>query len=462
MNSNYTGALEWDADVGNILTPTVLLTILVIAALFAFLCFGLWMYERMYLVEVLGGVVICTLDVISDWMLIADWYSTGDKGWASWMLASVILGGQISAEALRQRDAEEKAEQCKKSSCTSTIKNYFIDLIGFSVIRTSLLEYRIKKIRQDRRSKKAVSKGGKNELSTGRRLTTSLSLNLIDLFCCVSMGGIVESLISFCVIAYYIISGTVSDHPDVSEPQNLTYLTWIFSYFGILYKMVVFDQFELYRRRISETQINHYRREDEIQKTGWKTFCRDKIEGILRMALPLWFMTLCTVVPAFILAQRRNNIKIPICPEVLSSRVGLSYLVPAIMLVSLWTRRFYWKGETVSFLGLQVGTVSFFLEEVGSIWLVLTQLWIHFYGSFRTSLGWNICWFWTIGAIMKLTETVFLLVCCKEEYGKLLQTLKKCVSTGRKNADTNEHQIDMADTQTYSHRQVALAAPQVE
>merc|ERR1719427_2318294 len=46
----------------------------------------------------------------------------------------------------------------------------------------------------------------------------------------------------------------------------------------------------------------------------------------------LWLITLYFLCPAFIVAQNRNCVIIPMCPNLISSSVGLSYLIPFVLL----------------------------------------------------------------------------------------------------------------------------------
>jgi len=373
----------WDAHVSDIFTAPVLLTLSALVSLVAAVYYVLHKKHRSDLVDLFAGVIICLQDVTSDWILIVEWYMSGDVSWASWMLASVLLGGQISAEALRQRDEEERAENCQETSCPFILGSYLIDLIGFSVVRTFRREYELSELH-----------GTEMKLDDGKREITALTNNLYDLSFCVHLGGVVESLISFTLVSYYIISGTVAYHKDVKKPSEITFLTWIFSCFGIIYKMLTFDHYETYIK-------TKYSAGNE-----WPKSLR-----ISYSILSVWFMLLLCVLPAFIHAQFDNGVILDIFPEALSDSIAVSYLVPTFVLVSVWMRRFYWVDENKPvFLGVTVGNISFVLVNFGSIWLLITQLYVQFEGRFRTPLGETLCWYWTIGAIIKLTEVVVQLL----------------------------------------------------
>jgi len=48
----------------------------------------------------------------------------------------------------------------------------------------------------------------------------------------------------------------------------------------------------------------------------------------------VWAITQFSVLPAFIVAQNRNDVLIPMCPVAISSSVGLSYLIPVVLLLA--------------------------------------------------------------------------------------------------------------------------------
>jgi len=406
----------WDAHVSDIFTAPVLFTLSALASLFTAVYFVLHKKHRWDLVDLFAGVIICVQDVTSDWMLIVEWYMSGDVSWASWMLASVLLGGQISAEALRQRDEEERAENCQETSCPFILGSYFIDLIGFSVVRTFRKEYGL---RQQHRTE--------TSLDIGKRETTALSNNLYDLSFCVHIGGVVESLISFTLVGYYIISGTVAYHEDVKKPSEITFLAWILSYLGIIFKMLTFDHYDSYTEYKAKT------RKRAGNGYWWQTVLR-----VSKSILSVWFMLLLCVLPAFISAQFNNGVILDIFPEALSDSIAVSYLVPTFILVSVWMRRFYWVDENKPvLLGVTVGNISLVLVNFGSIWLLITQLYVQFEGTFRTPLGETLCWYWTIGAIMKLTEIVGLLL-----YSAFWKKSDKTEAEQKENADVVANRSD--------------------
>lgn len=141
------------------------------------------------------------------------------------------------------------------------------------------------------------------------------------------------------------------------------------------------------------------------------TTCWKRVLGIINAKLSLWFLTNCTVLPAFIIAQNRNKVSIPMCPDVISSNIGLSYLPTAMLFTLEFFRLFYYEAEKV-----WVEIPSILVIDLCSIWIVATQIWIQFHGKFNTPIGEAICYFWTMGAIMRILQTICYLVSCKGNY----------------------------------------------
>jgi len=401
----------WDAHVSDIFTKTVVFVLITPASILAVVYLVLRSKGRSDLVDLFGGAIICVHDVTSDWILIVDWYLSGNIAWASWILASVLLGGQISAEALRQRDEEERGENCEPTSCRVVLRNYFIDLIGFSVLRAFPREYALRKEYGDEKS-----------LPITKRETTSIGKKLHDLSFCVHIGGVVESLISFAMVSYYIISGTVAFHIDVKRPDDFTYLAWIFSYLGIIYKMLTFDHYESYFESKDKIKSEDFESKDKIESEVPSGNSWWKILHMSKSILSVCFMLFLCVLPASINAQFDNGVILGIFPEALSKKIALSYIVPIIILISVWTRRFCWIEEKdLDFGGVPVGKICFVLVNVSSIWLLITQIFIQFEGRFRTPLGETLCWFWTISAIIILPEIVVQLPRKKSDNTKAQQ-----------------------------------------
>jgi len=379
----------WDADLSDVFDPMLLRTLIGICLCFAAFYFvvakilAVKVMWKAKVIFVLAGACLCIQDAIFDWLLIREWYKTGNKNWASWMLAAVMVGGYVSAELLRRRDDDEEDIE-KRVKCPWIAINFALDCLGFSVIRTLRSEVFLKAELGRRTSEVSYRQ---SEIACPH--VTMITNKLSDLMLCVHIGGIIESLLSFTVVSFCIITGTVSFHEDVTKLSKLAFLSWITSYAGILFKMLVFKKYEAYlnNREITSFEDQSYASQIRIALSLW---------------FSLWFMSLCIAMPAFMVAQGKNEVRIPTFPSAVSKSVGLSYSVPATLAILLFVRHFYSNTNVT-------GRLGDFLEGFFTLWIVSTQILIQFRGEFRTSLGRHICWFWTIGAYMKILEGVSLL-----------------------------------------------------
>jgi len=259
---------NWDADVSDMFEPRLIMIIIGAFTFLALIYFGVGKIlagRKMFKAKatfLLGGAGLCIQDAVFDWLLIIQWLNTGNTNWGCWMLAAVIVGGYVSAEILRRRDDEEE-DILKRVKCPWIAFYFAVDLLGFSVIRTLKSEAFLK-TELDRRTSEHPKP---NKKRSRRQATWVIKNNLSDLMLCIHIGGIVESLTSFCVVSYCIISGTVTDHEDVTQPTTLAYLSWITSYMGILFKMVVFKKYEA------------------SLKNPWENIEYNNIAGLLHMGL---------------------------------------------------------------------------------------------------------------------------------------------------------------------------------
>jgi len=143
---------------------------------------------------------------------------------------------------------------------------------------------------------------------------------------------------------------------------------------------------------------------------------------ILEAVCSSYCISLMMVFPAFIIAQSRNGAMITLYPSALSSSVGLSYFISGGVVVILMF-------VSSEILNLQeslpdgcaggVTEVMQVLHEVGflalffsSAWISTAQIETQFYGAFRTQLGRELCWFWTVSAILQLLIILFIICVC--------------------------------------------------
>jgi len=395
--SSPTAASMWDAHISEIFTVTLILTLFVLVTVFAVVFIAFYCCGRKSLFGTFGGAMICLQDVVTDWLSVVEWYESGDVYWASFMLMSILLGGLISAEFLRRKgkflerslsgeifERSITQEERYDYSRSGIIMRYFVDLLGFSVIRTLPLECQLKEDRENEQSWQV-----RRSLVL---LDRDVTVEEKQLFYYLHIGGLCESMISFGVVSYILISGNITTHYDVQKPSDIIYMAWIFSYLGITYKIWTFDAYE------------------ESTETHWWSRWNETLQNLDTILLG-WMMTFCLVFPALIWAQWSNQATFYIYPDVLSKNIALSYFLATFILVLILEHRFNWIDQEQRVFGAKGGTVTFVLGTVGTVWLLLTQLYIFLKGEFRTNIGETMCYFWTIGAIIKLSETVLRLVC---------------------------------------------------
>jgi len=350
--------------------------------------------ERWSALKLSRSFCIWISDAIFDWMLIIQWYQTGNKSWASWILAAILVGGYISAETLRKREAHLREREAQKSEGVAEISNipwktilfFCIDFLGFSHIRTFKEEVLLQAKSTDKENSQDIK-------------------DLLDLSLCIHIGGIVESLMSFTVVGYCIILETVANHEDVTTPSMLEYLTWMSSYFGILFKILIFMEADEKWKELEDSDPLEQTIESPQEKSN--KYCQIGLT-MAGNTISLWFMTNCNVLPAFILAQNINKVSIPMCPDFISSEIGLSYL-PSMMLFTFVFVRIFYMEKTDN---PRVEIPSILFVDLCSVWIVVTQIWIQFYGEFNSKTGKAICFFWTVGAFMRILQTIWLLVRC--------------------------------------------------
>jgi len=175
------------------------------------------------------------------------------------MLIWIMLGGTVTAVYLRRND--------DKSYKWTWLQLFylFIDVSGFAVFRLALTEYEVRvgpsenmtlpmtelqvsshhvvaentanpltqlqvpspessdkekpnTLEARNRMVKILEEKVKREISERRKKVMKLIVSKIS-------GNLLESLLSFSLVSYYLILGTVSDHPDVERPTPFVYLT---------------------------------------------------------------------------------------------------------------------------------------------------------------------------------------------------------------------------------------------
>jgi len=134
-----------------------------------------------------------------------------------------------------------------------------------------------------------------------------------------------------------------------------------------------------------------------------------KLRSAIKLASIAWMLSLLSVVPAFVRAQDRNGVILPFWPEVVSSSVGLCYIVTLVMcgipLIGVYRKDNKFITEA-----------AFILFEAVTLFISITQIYLNFYGVFRTALGKVISWFWTVGALSNALKTSVHTVLWNRDY----------------------------------------------
>jgi len=127
----------------------------------------------------------------------------------------------------------------------------FLSFIGFNAVALLYREYRLNsEIRSSGRSDKKL---------------VSMKEELLCLSQEKYSGCFFESVLSFGVVSYCMISGTVSQHKDISKPSSYEYLCWISSFIAIFYKNSQIWQLSEERERFNRWKLE---RCEENSKTG--------------------------------------------------------------------------------------------------------------------------------------------------------------------------------------------------
>jgi len=200
------------------------------------------------------------------------------------MLLSIFIGGLYTAGHIRGFGVLYFRTSPK--SKTWNFVEVVIDIAGFAMIRTMKDEYEAQRLSKSDHQKTKLTK------------TELLKMRLGKL-----SGSLVESLLSFALVSYYLIIGTASFHQDVSEPSMLVFAAWFASIIGIMYKGYCAATSEVFYNAQDLT---------EVLSVGF--------------AVTMLFI-LFALFPAFLLAQNRNAVHVLLCPEAIFSSIPLSYLL---------------------------------------------------------------------------------------------------------------------------------------
>jgi len=178
-------------------------------------------------------------------------------------------------------------------------------------------------------------------------------------------GNLLESFLSFSLVSYYLVIGTVSDHQDVERPTPFVYVAWAASLVGMFYKgvsaMIILN-------------------ETDIPKA-------------VPIVIISW-LVLIALLPATLIAEDRYGIHTTFFPEVTSIKLEVLYKLAVysviwgtamtICMICRYCHRYIAKGG---------GAFLLFINLIipYTLWLSLTQFSIHSQGKFRTEIGELLC-----------------------------------------------------------------------
>jgi len=117
---------------------------------------------------------------------------------------------------------------CCKSPRTSTIKEK--DSLCIRLLASVYSAFGCNAVVLFKREFKIRSSEGSDEK------LMSMNEDLFTLSFVKYSGCFLESVLSFGVVSYCMISGTVSEHKDISKPSSFEYLCWMLSFIAIFYK----------------------------------------------------------------------------------------------------------------------------------------------------------------------------------------------------------------------------------
>jgi len=272
---NSTADFASDADLGDIFTGTVCFVIIGGIAVFALVYTILWIIGKVWAAAVVGGAAVVGWDALSDWLLVYHWYRTGNPGFASWIMVSIFWGGWWSFAYSRKLYSSWTRKK--------TVSYFLCSMFGLSVIFLLPTEWRVKEKLAQKKHGDVVGPETLMNWSDGESMLSA-----------VIEGGGWESLISFMVVSYVIISTSVSDYEDAGVLSKIEYLSWIASFLGICYRIAgLVDRIQV-RRRDRVISIGH------DQESGMELYCNftesdiHKLQSLPKRTL-VWYVTdICT------------------------------------------------------------------------------------------------------------------------------------------------------------------------
>jgi len=332
------------------------------------------------------------------------------------MLLSIILGGTVTAVSIRHYDDNY-------IKWTSLQLFYLlVDVSGFAFCRLAIIEYQIRVLHNESVDKSLVElaavsapahyteevknssaldltnftfgdnsnvsekdqrkalellrdnvrKEEQKKLELEKQKKADQRKKLLSLIVSKVSGNLLESALSFSLVSYYLIMGTVSDHPDVGRPTPFIYIAWAASLLGMFYKGC-------------STAIR-VDGEFEIMEIPFV------IIGGIVVLMPFMLFAL---LPAILIAQDKNGIHSILFPELISSSKFLVYFLlwgcPAlIVLITILLLRANSEDDATFFFCNSM--------PIFTLWLSGTQISIQFQGTFRTDIGSLLCWPGTIAA----------------------------------------------------------------
>jgi len=295
----------------------------------------LWRSGKTWIAKILAGVAFCGQDAISDWYMVFYWFSEGDKYWAFSMMSSIICGGLISFFVQNQTSGD------------SSGKTLIIHLTGLNFLKSAPEEYRLTKkmerCKQDNTYN--ATEAGIADLSSAavdenlsfinRSVIRETEMRLIETLTWKLWGSIIESVLSFTVVSYCVISSTSRYQSSIFKITQYEFLTWCSSFLGLCYK--IFDLKNTTERRFELKNVLS-QDADSRSMVSWTKYCWKCWVSVLHT----WFLALYCLTPGIISARvfNQNNERfdtvmdtpyLPFWPNAPNVIVPISYSVSFFM-----------------------------------------------------------------------------------------------------------------------------------
>jgi len=250
LKSIFPAPIVRGIGIWDVLTRTTIGMVMAAPVLMILLSIVACAYGKKTIIKIIVGVLLSFQDAVSDYVLVGEWYYEGNYWWGTFMLLSVILGGIVTVYNLWGAKTYN-ATKFKKI-------HILLDVFGFAFLRLAFPEYKMRlstsqnpsleapDSESDENSTSVVmskdtcdeldGEGSENSKPLDKedmeKLEDQLKKKVADqrkelrrIILAKVSGNLLESLLSFSLVSYYLIIGTVSSHPDVQRPSRSVYLS---------------------------------------------------------------------------------------------------------------------------------------------------------------------------------------------------------------------------------------------